>query len=309
MLILVAVTVTITKEGGLFATARTAQKDTAYNAEEETLLTYIYADGVYDASTGKINLLKLKGLLEANSSKWGNITLDSNENPTTLTVTGVQSGEEHIVNTDGTMGEKKSDTSVSIAGKYYQICSNEENYMQLNADDTISVIYVNSDGTYEEDPATITYTYSPETKKGIATFIYKEEYGDETFTVDFDCTTVKDENENEVNVVLVFDGSTEIKYSAKNYSKGITPLSGNVYVNGNKTIEFSKSSKDGIDYGLCTIKEAGAIMQSGEGKYFCLNGKIFTSNWQLKDVEMTVNSDYAELTVTENGISTMYTKQ
>ena len=107
MLILVAVTVNYANEnGGLFKTARTAKQDTAYRAEEETLLTYIYGDGVYDASTGKIDLLKLKELLEANSSKWGNITLDSNENPTTLTVTGVQSGKTHTINADGTINEE-----------------------------------------------------------------------------------------------------------------------------------------------------------------------------------------------------------
>lgn len=110
MLILVAVTVNIANEnGGLFEKTREAKSDTAYRAEEENLLIYIYGEDVYDATMGKVNLNTLKKQLDEESDKWKSSILDSEENPTKLTVTGAQSGIEHVVLADGTLdGNKKN---------------------------------------------------------------------------------------------------------------------------------------------------------------------------------------------------------
>ena len=59
MLILVAVTVTVAKDGGLFETARTAKKDTAYESEEENLLLYKYGES-YNYEDGTLDLKNLK---------------------------------------------------------------------------------------------------------------------------------------------------------------------------------------------------------------------------------------------------------
>ena len=310
MLILVAVTVTITKEGGLFTTARTAKQGTAYSAEEETLLTYIYGDGVYDAKTGEVNLTALKELL-TDTTKWQSPTLDNDTTPTTLTVTGVQSGEEHIINTDGTMGEKKSDTSVGIVGTYYTNFFDEVAYVQFNEDKSIKFMKFDSQTSDFENMGepTSTYTYSSENKKGILTLVFDYDGSNFTETYNFDYEIVTNENSDVINEVLFFEDSILPTCVAKKHNEGLIPLTGNVYANGNKTIEFSKSTEDGIAYGLCIIKEDGAIMNSGEADYICLNGKIISNNMYLKNCEITVDSDCSVLTVTKDGSSTVYTKQ
>ena len=113
MLILVAVTVTITKDGGLFTTARTAQKDTAYNAEQENLLMYMYGED-YNATTGLLNLEGVKAKLETDNStsnRWASITL--NDTKTELTVVGTQSGKKHTIDSKGNVSNgNNSSTTV-----------------------------------------------------------------------------------------------------------------------------------------------------------------------------------------------------
>ena len=304
MLILVAVTVNLANEnGGLFVKTREAKQDTAYKAEEENLATYMYGEGVYDAIKGEVNLDNLKASLD-NSGEWGTVAITG----TKLTVIGKQSGEEHIVNIDGTIGDKKDDIFGSIAGTYYFIVGEDlGSYAQFNEDGSIKVVYVGSDGTIdEENETTYSYTYKSETKKGIMSVTYEGE----TETIEFDYITIKDESGNKINSGIVFDGdSLEFNWIMKNGSNGMIPLTGNKYINGSKTIEFTTSVMNGETYGWCVIKENGTIMDSGENNYICLNRKIITNNNQLRDDEITVNSDYSELTVIENGISTVYTKQ
>ena len=114
MLILVAVTVTITDKGGLFDTARRAKTETAARAEEEELLTYIYADGIYDATTGDVDIDTLKTKLESAGKT-------VKENNGKLVVTGAQSGKNYIIDSKGNISEQKEEedqTSTGVTGKY-----------------------------------------------------------------------------------------------------------------------------------------------------------------------------------------------
>ena len=110
MLILVAVTVNIANEnGGLFVRTRQAKVDTAYRAEQENLLMYMYGED-YDAATGKLNLLGVQAKLfndNNTSNRWESITL--NTEFTELTVVGTQSGKAHTILSNGTLdGENDS---------------------------------------------------------------------------------------------------------------------------------------------------------------------------------------------------------
>lgn len=110
MIILVAVTVNIANEnGGLFVRTRQAKVDTAYRAEQENLLMYMYGED-YDAATGKLNLVGLQAKLvndNNTSNRWKSITL--NTEFTELTVVGTQSGKAHTILSNGTLdGENDS---------------------------------------------------------------------------------------------------------------------------------------------------------------------------------------------------------
>ena len=307
MLILVAVTVNLANEnGGLFVKTREAKQDTAYKAEEENLLTYIYEEGVYNAKTGEVKLDVLQGLL-TDTTKWQNPILDDEENPTKLTVTGVQSGEEHIINKNGVIGDKKYDATSTIAGTYYDVFS-RDSAIQLNEDGTGKSLVINDDGTYDKEEG-IQYNYSSETKTGTIIMTISEE----TVTVPLSYITIKDENENEINsgILLEFNNGSECEYAIfmKNGNTGTTILPKNIYSNGNKTIEFNTGNKNGETWGWCVIRENGTVMNSGEDYYICINGRIITSNYQLDSSYITINSEYSELTVIENGTTTVYKKQ
>ena len=110
MIILVAVTVNLANEnGGLFVRTRQAKVDTAYRAEQENLLMYMYGED-YDAATGKLNLAGLQAKLvndNNTSNRWKSITL--NAEFTELTVVGTQSGKAHTILSNGTLdGENDS---------------------------------------------------------------------------------------------------------------------------------------------------------------------------------------------------------
>ena len=110
MIILVAVTVNLANEnGGLFVRTRQAKVDTAYRAEQENLLMYMYGED-YDAATGKLNLVGLQAKLvndNNTSNRWESITL--NTEFTELTVVGTQSGKAHTILSNGTLdGENDS---------------------------------------------------------------------------------------------------------------------------------------------------------------------------------------------------------
>ena len=107
MIILVAVTVNIANEnGGLFVRTRQAKVDTAYRAEQENLLMYMYGED-YDAATGKLDLVGVQAKLvndNNTSNRWGSITL--NAALTELTVVGTQSGKAHTILSNGTIDGK-----------------------------------------------------------------------------------------------------------------------------------------------------------------------------------------------------------
>ena len=301
MLILVAVTVNLANEnGGLFVKTREAKQDTAYKAEEENLATYMYGEGVYDAIKGEVNLDNLKASLD-NSGEWGTVAITG----TKLTVIGKQSGEEHIVNSDGTIGEKKE--SEIVGKKFYVTGEDTEygDYMQFNSDFSGKAIVYNRDNPTqvgESDSTTFKYTYDSVTKKGEIKLHYEEDGESWDETMEFDYVSIKDESGNEVNQAIVFGGSMDCHVYATNKNDGLTPLGKNVYANGDKTIEFETKDKNGITYGACVVKENGTILDSTDSYYTCCNGYIYGSGY-LDNA--TINSDYTEITF--EGI--VYTKQ
>ena len=301
MLILVAVTVNLANEnGGLFVKTREAKQDTAYKAEEENLATYMYGEGVYDVIKGEVNLDNLKASLD-NSGEWGTVAITG----TKLTVIGKQSGEEHIVNSDGTIGEKKE--SEIVGKKFYVTGEDTEygDYMQFNSDFSGKAIVYNRDNPTqvgESDSTTFKYTYDSVTKKGEIKFHYEEDGESWDETMEFDYVSIKDESGNEVNQAIVFGGSMDCHVYATNKNDGLTPLGNNVYANGDKTIEFETTDKNGITYGTCVVKENGTILDSTDSYYTCCNGYIYGSGY-LDNA--TINSDYTEITF--DGI--VYTKQ
>ena len=301
MLILVAVTVNLANEnGGLFVKTREAKQDTAYKAEEENLATYMYGEGVYDVIKGEVNLDNLKASLD-NSGEWGTVAITG----TKLTVIGKQSGEEHIVNSDGTIGEKKE--SEIVGKKFYVTGEDTEygDYMQFNSDFSGKAIVYNRDNPTqvgESDSTTFKYTYEKKKKKGEIKFHYEEDGESWDETMEFDYVSIKDESGNEVNQAIVFGGSMDCHVYATNKNDGLTPLGNNVYANGDKTIEFETTDKNGITYGTCVVKENGTILDSTDSYYTCCNGYIYGSGY-LDNA--TINSDYTEITF--DGI--VYTKQ
>ena len=285
MLILVAVTVNLANEnGGLFEKARYAKSETAVKAEEEELTMYMFGEGVYNAKTGEVNLGALKNKLDEDSNKWKNSTLDSDTNPTKLTVIGVQSGEEHIINTDGTMGEK-----VSILGTYYalgDISFSGSPTLELKTDNQAIATWYFNEG---DDISTGSYTYDETTKTGT---IVLSDYGSDGDTFTFNIINL---NNNLVIEMIGHNGDYQWTDSvwAKEKYEGFTKLGTRTYVNGTKTIEFGTSVEDGVEMGTGVIKENGAVLNSMEGYYLCYNGKIILSEEVLliSDDQSTITYD------------------
>ena len=302
MLILVAVTVNLANEnGGLFVKTREAKQDTAYKAEEENLATYMYGEGVYDAIKGEVNLDNLKASLD-NSGEWGTVAITG----TKLTVIGKQSGEEHIVNSDGTIGEKKE--SEIVGKKFYVTGEDTEygDYMQFNSDFSGKAIVYNRDNPTqvgESDSTTFKYTYDSVTKKGEIKFHYEEDGESWDETMEFDYVSIKDESGNEVNQAIVFGGSVDCHVYATNKNKGLVPLGESIYVTENETIKFGTANKNGEIIGTCdrTIDD-GNYREENEYYVYC-NGNIYGSGTFVDGI--TINSDYTEITLDGN----VYTKQ
>ena len=310
MLILVAVTVNLANEnGGLFEKARYAKSETAAKAEEEELTMYMFGEGVYNAKTGKVNLRALKNKLDEDSNKWKDSTLDSDTSPTKLTVIGVQSGEEHIINTDGTMGEK-----VSIVGTYYGLGdlyfsgnptlkfdsdgqATQTYYAEEEIDSTTGEIY-KGDDEISSGP----YTYDETTKTGTLTLIDKNSTGYEyRYEYKFNLINIKN---NSIVELITYDSVDNEEYIesvwAKNKCGKITDLGTSTYVNGTITIEFGTSVEDGIEMGIYTVKKDGSLFNSMDGYYICYNGKLIVDGDLL-----SISDDLS--TITWNGET--YTKQ
>ena len=166
MLILVAVTVTITDKGGLFDTARRAKTETAARAEEEELLTYIYADGIYDATTGDVDIDTLKTKLESAGKT-------VKENNGKLVVTGAQSGKNYIIDSKGNISEQKEEeeqTSTGVTGKYISFFFEGDEgmeYIEFKENGEFEMKVANWDSTTSQSVSTTTtgkYEYDPTTK-------------------------------------------------------------------------------------------------------------------------------------------------
>ncbi len=307
MLILVAVTVNLANEnGGLFEKARYAKSETATKAEEEELTMYMYGEGVYNAKTGEVDLDALGDLL-TDGAKWKNVSKNGDK----LVVTGTKSGKGYIIDEKGTISEQKDgegQSSTEIVGKkFYVTGENTEysDYMQFNSDFSGKAIVYNRDNPTqvgESDSTTFKYTYDSVTKKGEIKLHYEEDGESWDETMEFDYVSIKDESGNEVNQAIVFGGSVDCHVYATNKNDGLTPLGNNVYANGDKTIEFGTTDKNGITYGTCVVKENGTILDSADSYYTCCNGYIYGSDY-LDNA--TINSDYTEITFD----STVYTKQ
>ena len=306
MLILVAVTVNLANEnGGLFEKARYAKSETATKAEEEELTMYMYGEGVYNAKTGEVDLDALGDLL-TDGAKWKNVSKSGDK----LVVTGTKSGKGYIIDEKGTISEQKDgegQSSTEIVGKkFYVTGENTEysDYMQFNSDFSGKAIVYNRDNPTqggESDSTTFKYTYDSVTKKGEIKLHYEEDGESWDETMEFDYVSIKDESGNEVNQAIVFGGSMDCHVYAINKNEGLTPLGNNVYANGDRTIEFGITDKNGVTYGTCVIKENGTILESADSYYTCCNGYIYDSYLS----GATINSDYTEITFD----GTVYTKQ
>ena len=165
------------------------------------------------------------------------------------------------------------------------------------------IVYDRDDPTQVREDAseTFKYTYDFITKKGQKTAHYEEDGESWDETMDFDYVSIKDESGNEVNQAIVLEGSLDCHVYAINKNEGLTPLGNNVYANGDRTIEFGITDKNGVTYGTCVIKENGTILESADSYYTCCNGYIYDSYLS----GATINSDYTEITFD----GTVYTKQ
>lgn len=302
MLILVAVTVNLANEnGGLFQKARYAKSETAAKAEEEELTMYMFGEGVYNAKTGEVNLRALKNKLDEDSNKWKDSTLDSDTSPTKLTVIGVQSGEEHIINTDGTMGEK-----VSIVGTYYGLGElyfsgnptlkfdsdgqvTQTYYADEEVDSTTGEIYKGDD-----EVSTGPYTYNETTKTGTLTLTDYSSPGYE-HTSEYTFNLINTNNNSIIEVIEYGSDNEELINSvwAKNKCGKLVDLGETTYASDTKTIEFKTSVEDGIDMGRYVIKENGSVWMSMEGYYLCYNGKLVLDDnlFSISDDQSTITYD------------------
>ena len=306
MLILVAVTVRIGRDQGLFDKAREAKASTAYSAEEEKLAMYMYGEGVYNAATGEIDLEKLKTDLLA-SGEWETVNIDG----TKLTAVGKQSGEQHIINANGTTGEQQA---TGIVGTYHGIGdlyfsgnptlkfddngqATQTFYAEEEVDSTTGEIYKGDD-----EVSTGPYTYDEKTKTGTLTLTDNSSPGyTYTYNYTFNLINVGDN----LLVELLEDVSENNQWSissvwAKNKCGKIIDLGTSTYVNGTKTIEFVTSVEDGVEIGRFTLKQDGNVLNSMDGYYLCYNGKII-----IDDEVASISDDLS--TITYDGET--YTKQ
>lgn len=278
MLILVAVTVNfVNNKGGLLEKTREAKQGTAYKSEEENLLTYIYGEGVYNAITGKVDLKALKNKLAEDSDKWKTLILDNDTAPTKLTVTGVQSGEEHIINEDCTTGDKKEPTSTGAVGKYMTLFSGDEGmeYIEFKENNEFETKVKDYDSTIKKDVDTIIsgkYEYNTTTKI-ITIDSNVPSIGGEQICVS-EINYVESGIEKNNRILHVIDGSLIGSTDGFAGFDKYTFTSGTYKNSENETLELSiKTDENGNRYGY--------LVAYGIDKtpYICLNGYIYVG-WE-----------------------------
>ena len=278
MLILVAVTVNfVNNKGGLLEKTREAKQGTAYKSEEENLLTYIYGEGVYNAITGKVDLKALKNKLAEDSDKWKTLILDNDTAPTKLTVTGVQSGEEHIINEDCTTGDKKEPTSTGAVGKYMTLFSGDDGmeYIEFKENNEFEMKVKDYDSTIKKDVDTIIsgkYEYNTTTKI-ITIDSNVPSIGGEQICVS-EINYVESGIEKNNRILHVIDGSLIGSTDGFAGFDKYTFTSGTYKNSENETLELSiKTDENGNRYGY--------LVAYGIDKtpYICLNGYIYVG-WE-----------------------------
>lgn len=303
MLILVAVTVNfVNNKGGLLEKTREAKQGTAYKSEEENLLTYIYGEGVYNAITGKVDLKALKNKLAEDSDKWKTLILDNDTAPTKLTVTGVQSGEEHIINEDCTTGDKKEPTSTGAVGKYMTLFSGDEGmeYIEFKENNEFETKVKDYDSTIKKDVDTIIsgkYEYNTTTKI-ITIDSNVPSIGGEQICVS-EINYVESGIEKNNRILHVIDGSLIGSTDGFAGFDKYTFTSGTYKNSENETLELSiKTDENGNRYGY--------LVAYGIDKtpYICLNGYIYVGWEPYKIVSET---EIGQLDDDEN-VNSVFTK-
>ena len=307
MLILVAVTVNfVNNKGGLLEKTREAKQGTAYKSEEENLLTYIYGEGVYNAITGKVDLKALKNKLAEDSDKWKTLILDNDTDPTKLTVTGVQSGEEHIINEDCTKGDKKEPTSTGAVGKYMTLFSGESSveYIEFKENNQLEIKAKKYDSTTDittEEKWTGSYEYNANTNiVTITGEICKNfnENGDDLQCQIQEINYKKDSKEG-INKVLIINNVLACSTDGFAGFDKYTFTSGTYKNSENKTLELSiKTDENGNSYGYLVVDG------TDKTSYICLNGYIYDGFLPYRIVSET---EIEELNVDGEGIS-VFTK-
>ena len=288
MLILVAVTVTVAKDGGLFTTARQAKVDTAYKAEEETLLTYKYGED-YDAATGELNLEEVKLKLEADTDKWVNLSL--NEDKTELAVMGVQSGKKHTILSNKTV------KPISIAGIYReQLAFNDDLKLELKEDNTV-------EGGFLDGLCTGTYSYDETEQKIKLNLDYYLDFEDgKNNSRKLECELnyfdlINKDGERVNSILELVSGEEDEKYAlifSKNGLNGLNPLNNYTYANGNTKIIFTTKTEDNLTYGYFYMEdENGPISNGGAnyGEYFCYGKTII-----MNECKNSIEEDYSKIT-------------
>ncbi len=148
MLILVAVTVTVAKDGGLFETARTAKTGTQKEADRENLVAA--AVGAYDARSQEVKEEELKQNL---GNEW------RVENQTNYYKVTSPNGNEFKVNIkNATVEDNKEEAESDFIGEYKD-CNDNEMKLQISKENLVwdGEIY---NYTYNENKKTITVTFN-----------------------------------------------------------------------------------------------------------------------------------------------------
>ena len=197
--------------------------------------------------------------------------------PTKLTVTGVQSGEEHIINEDCTTGDKKEPTSTGAVGKYMTLFSGDDGmeYIEFKENNEFEMKVKDYDSTIKKDVDTIIsgkYEYNATTKI-ITIDSNVPSIGGEQICVS-EINYVESGIEKNNRILHVIDGSLIGSTDGFAGFDKYTFTSGTYKNPENQTLELSiKTDENGNSYGY--------LVAYGTDKtpYICLNGYIYVG-WE-----------------------------
>ena len=284
--------------GGLFGSADKAASDTQMEAEKEQLLAAMVAAV---GTNGKV--------------EFGKVVLPKGFTGSAGVYKSTKSGITYTVNPETLYIDDGSEEvkipEEDITGEYRTNTGGEMFAIRLNADGTGSAFYDSENeetGQYEESHvATLSYTCNKDTK----TISLSSPDAESVITGgSLEYEIILDENNNIVNYLLygTFEGkyfSGEIYYYSKNYSVGLTPLTGYTYENGTKTIEFGTTVKNEKTYGIYTKKTNG-ILDDDKTPYGCYigyNGKCHGETTIGGD--FTYAEDFSTITLSDGTVYTL----